>query len=522
MGLFLDGDSDTGCYQRRPGRRRIAGVQEGQTSSGPGRRPKDEMKIMLRNYVLRVGGVLRCLSSASGSNKPTTNNPLCIVGQRGTTITNVVLPDFDLKERLRQGKLRRSLLLRGQDEAYVDQRFELLKRGVDYIEYLTSERNKVAAIFEKRRALREKEGNGTLDEAEQAELAGLEKDLPVLGKQKRELNESLWDVEEMTIEDFLNLPNDLLPIIQEQQDVFRVGEMPKFNFSPKGHVDLAGEDLVYGRGSDEFAAPYLIGPLAELEMTLSKEIQRHLLSSGLFSMLAGPDLAKSVVVEGCGVDFADVSETLALEETGAFERRETGQAMHLVGNASLFSMVAFFCKNVVLNPSLLPMKVFCVGRQYRGPTSKEDGSKKGLFSTQQSTAAYFLDVTAYDAAHDLKRLENFVQLAKTFYETLGIPVRATVCSPRGLSKAEAHRVDIEAFSPAENDFVKVGNLSVYGDYLSKRMMLKAEKNDKELLNLRLIGGTFANITKLIGCLVECKQDDSGNYCSGLKRWLLSV
>ena len=70
--------------------------------------------------------------------------------------------------------------------------------------------------------------------------------------------------------------------------------------------------------------------------------------------MSNPDLAKSVAVEGCGLDFVDPSSTYTLGETVEFGPRAGGQAMHLVGGASLTPFASFFSKNVVKNPNLLP------------------------------------------------------------------------------------------------------------------------------------------------------------------------
>ena len=68
------------------------------------------------------------------------------------------------------------------------------------------------------------------------------------------------------------------------------------------------------------------------------------------------------------------------------------------------------------------------------------------------------------------------------------------------------------FSFGESEFIEVGNVSVYGDFLSKRMMLKAvEKEGEVLRDLRTVGGTLIDVTKAIGCLVEARQSQDGSY-----------
>ena len=57
------------------------------------------------------------------------------------------------------------------------------------------------------------------------------------------------------------------------------------------------------------------------------------------------------------------------------------------------------------------------------------------------------------------------------------------------------------FSPSLNDFVEVGDVATYDDYLSKRLMLKYDDGAK-MRNLFVVSGTVLNITKVIACIVE--------------------
>ena len=57
------------------------------------------------------------------------------------------------------------------------------------------------------------------------------------------------------------------------------------------------------------------------------------------------------------------------------------------------------------------------------------------------------------------------------------------------------------FAPSLNDFIEVGDVATYDDYLSKRLMLKCESGTK-MRNLFVVSGTVVNITKVIACIVE--------------------
>lgn len=179
--------------------------------------------------------------------------------------------------------------------------------------------------------------------------------------------------------------------------------------------------------------------------------------------------------------------------------------MHLVGGSSLYPFVAFFCKNLVIRPSVLPQAYVNIGRRYQ-PVNF-DNSARDLFNTQQSTSAFLFNV-GQGTDTDLQ-FQSLLATMKEFYEKLGIHFRTVErCAPT-LESAEMYRVSFEMWAPSRGDYIEVGHLSDFGDFLSKRMMLKSQDEQKNLQDLHVIAGEVLNVPKVIGCTVECSQDASG-------------
>ncbi len=457
-------------------------------------------RLCCRALGLRLPAPPRTRARASGRRLASTkarNYPLFVTGDRGTNTTCVVIPDLDHHQRLGE-ELARSLRLRNQ-QGHFD--LERLRKGLEYLRYFQGEEERLEAeaqeLVEERKALDAEE--------EKEKVSELVSRTRKLRRKIQLVKRDRWAVEESVAIPLLELPNVVSSSCPEKEEKVLVsrGTWPA-EASGKGHVELAGESLEFS----PFAAssPYLMDGLARAELDLSERAQELLLAEGFF-MMANPDLAKSVAVEGCGGDFSDPGETLALRETVEFGRRETGQAMHLLGGASLAPFVSFFSKNVVKNPSLLPRSFFCVGRHY-APLSASPTAPLSLFSTQQSTAVEIFTLSADD--DDDKVLAGIVNAVDKFYsEHSGLPHFRLVdrCAHR-LGRAESRRISVEAPAPGLGSYVEVGSVSCYGDYLARRMMLKASQKqspegEEELLNLRAFGGTLVDVTKLIGCLLEC-------------------
>ena len=103
---------------------------------------------------------------------------------------------------------------------------------------------------------------------------------------------------------------------------------------------------------------------------------------------------------------------------------------------------------------------------------------------------------------------DLLRILENFYSShSGLPhFRLVSRSPRHLaSRGASLRVSVEAPAPGLGGYVEVGSLSCYGDYLARRMTLKQEGEPGRLQNLRVVAGTMVDVTKLLGCLLECRQ-----------------
>ena len=72
------------------------------------------------------------------------------------------------------------------------------------------------------------------------------------------------------------------------------------------------------------------------------------------------------------------------------------------------------------------------------------------------------------------------------------------------------------YSPYLKEYVEIGHIATYGDFLSRRLMLVNEQQMKSNLGyedmneLYILSGTFMNITKMIGCVIENCQSAESN------------
>jgi hypothetical protein len=116
---------------------------------------------------------------------------------------------------------------------------------------------------------------------------------------------------------------------------------------------------------------------------------------------------------------------------------------------------------------------------------------------------------------------ELTRLMYNLYEKFRLPYRIRNCSSDKLRSYESMRLDYELFLPSTNSYVCVGSISLIGDYLSRRLMMRHKKvkdekkisatDDQDLPRetkfnyIQMIHVQVVDVDMLIKCYVEKEQ-----------------
>ena len=417
--------------------------------------------------------VIKRFCSASASPLRST---LCIVGPNASKVVRKLIPDVNVPQVISEGPQAQKENL----QARKIKDTELCRMTVDDIhsslKTYQEASEKMANIVKER------------------ELATQEyKELPydvTFDKMKaikilyKEQQKKLWEAEENAFVPYLKLPNLLdLSVPKEDTEIFN-NEMSEGNAT-----NIDSDEVV----TNELSNLFLKGNIALEELELLRKAQ-HFLADSDFEIIAPPDIVKNHILEGFDPKaFEDPSPYFNLAKSSDFGHVSSGLGAHLAGSASTLAMLTYFVKNILQNPSVLPLKYYSIGRKYwpmesQAPrlANSEQSSAAGLLALNSSTEQ--LDSTFDEIIQDLKR----------FYDDVGISYRLVSMSAEKLNLAESLRIELQMWSSSKNDFIKVAELSKHSEYLSKRLALKYNESS-ELCNLHIISGTFVDVYKVLSC-----------------------
>ncbi|KAG6449731.1 hypothetical protein O3G_MSEX006208 [Manduca sexta] len=307
----------------------------------------------------------------------------------------------------------------------------------------------------------------------------------------KKIKSPLWSAEETAIVEALKLPNYLHKRTPDNENTILYTHLNQPSNREKNHLKI-GQDLniINFKKNENY---YLKGDAAVFELG-AKFYFSHLLKENKFIQFSNPDFVKSVVVEGCGMEHTSPDTSFILHHNED-SKVSVDSRLHLTGGGSLCSFMAYHAKNVIYSKAL-PLKYFAMGRQYNPSPSDEDS----LFHVSQSSVIEVFGVTK--TADDLDAiLEELIQFLKQSYSSLGVHFRLCILPADELNMWESLRVTVEMYSTSLDKYVEVANVSLSGDFISKRLLFMYTEN-KENKFTHIVSGTLLNVPKFLGCLLE--------------------
>ncbi|KAI0229887.1 hypothetical protein LSAT2_019701 [Lamellibrachia satsuma] len=110
--------------------------------------------------------------------------------------------------------------------------------------------------------------------------------------------------------------------------------------------------------------------------------------------------------------------------------------------------------------------------------------------------------------------EDYKNILWRFYCQMEIPVRLMTVGSSHLEQSEAARTDIKVWMPSVQSYVKVADVKMCRDFVSRRLMMKCAKNVKHIENeqfLHTVHGTAVCVPSLLAAIMENRQTQTGEF-----------
>lgn len=378
-------------------------------------------------------------------------------------------------------KVRQGVAAKNYDTTIVDEVLHLdgqHRKLMQEVQALQAERNRVA-----------KEKN--IEEGRQV-------------KQKlKQLEPKLEKAEKDFLEKFSmipNLPADDVPIGQGEDqnvEVHKWGEIPKFNFEAKDHVQIGKDlDLIdFDSGAKVSGSQFyfLKNEAVILEFAIIQYGLEALLKKGFIPMIT-PDLATSRYYLGTGYNpKGEEAQTYTIE----------GHDLGLIATAEV-TMAGYHADQILVEKTL-PLKYAAVSHAFRQEAGAYGKYSKGLYRVHQFTK---LEMFAYTTQEQSKKVhQEFLAIEEDLLQGLKIPYRVLEMCTGDLGAMASKKYDLEAWMPGRNDYGEVTSTSNTTDYQARNLNVRYQSKDRNLYAHMLNGTAFAISRTLIAILENNQQED---------------
>jgi seryl-tRNA synthetase len=288
----------------------------------------------------------------------------------------------------------------------------------------------------------------------------------------------------------------------ENEEIKKVGKVPKFNFKIKDHIELGLElDLI-----DLDTAAKTTGArfyyLKNEAVLLSQALQRFAIDRLLkknYTLIQTPYMLNKAALEG-GVNLSEFEDTIYKIEN---------EDLYLIGTSE-HPLVALK-KDQLLDEKELPLKICGISACFRKELGTHGRDDKGIFRVHQFNKVE--QIVYCRPEESSKYFDEMQKNAEEMFKELGIPFRVVRICTGDIGNKQALQYDIEAWMPGQKDgkgaYREVTSCSNCTNYQAVTLNTKFKRKTGEKEYVHLLNNTAVTDTRPIVAILENFQTKSG-------------
>ena len=367
-----------------------------------------------------------------------------------------------------------------------DERLKILKE----VEDLRAEVNKVSNDI-----VRDQDGAHKMQLIE--EMRGVKEDI----KLKEDKLKTIMEEWQKMMLQVPNVPDISVPdgaSDAENQEVKVWGEKPKFEFTPKNHVEIMEKlgmlDLARGTKVAGFRGYFLKGDGALLQFALWQFVQDFFLQKGGFVPMIVPSLIKKEIFLGTGY--------LPQGEEDLYKTQDND---YLSGTAEVAMMGHYM--NEIIDKKDLPIKMLGFSDAFRREAGSHGKDTKGILRVHEFYK--FEQVVLCEASHieSVKFHEEIQRNTEEITEALGLSYHVVANCGGDLGLGQVKKYDIEVWLPSENTYRETGSASYFHDFQTRRLNIRYKDDDGKMKFVHSLNNTALSGRPLIAIVENYQQAD---------------
>jgi seryl-tRNA synthetase len=317
-----------------------------------------------------------------------------------------------------------------------------------------------------------------------------------------------------------NLLHETVPQGKDENDNVQIrawGNIPKFTFTPKGHIDLGlALDIVDIERAGKISGArffYLKREAVLLDNALINFAIDEMVKKG-YIPIEPPYLMRRKPYEGVIAlsDFEDVQYKIENED------------LYLIATAE--HPVAAMYMDEVLKTEDLPLRFVGLSTNFRKEAGAHGKDTRGIFRTHQFNK---VEQFVFSKPKDSWKIhEELIHNAEELTQKLGLPYRVVNVCTGDIGTVAAKKYDIEIWMPAQDAYRETISCSNCTDFQARRLNIRYREKEGEgpkgfvhTLN----SSALATGRTIVAILENCQQEDGSiiipevlrKYMGGIKK-----
>jgi len=403
------------------------------------------------------------------------------------------------------------------DIKFIREKTSFLKKAVK-ARNMTVDIDEILAIDDERRlllgnveALKQKRNTAS------TEISRLKKDgedtnaliseMGSISQKIKELDKKLGDIDKKLHQKLLlvpNIPHKTTPIGKTEKDNVEIkkwGEMPKFNFTPKPHWEIAKHlDIL-----DFERAAKIAGSHFPLYKGLGARLER-----ALINFMLDIHTKKHGYKE---VSTPFIANRLSMTGTGQLPKMEEDMYRCEIDDFFLIPTAEVPVTNIhreeILKEEDLPICYTAYSPCFRRESGSYGKDTRGLNRVHQFDKVEMVKFVKPENSY--QELESLLENAETILRQLELPYRVIVLNTTDISFAAAKCYDIEIWGAGQSKYLEVSSCSNFEDFQARRANIRFRRKQTEKVEfVHTLNGSGVALARTVVALLENNQREDGS------------
>ena len=304
-----------------------------------------------------------------------------------------------------------------------------------------------------------------------------------------------------------NVPHFDVPVGKDENDNIEIekkGEIPKFDFKPKSHIELGEKlnmldfDLATKTTGSRFV--FVKDKLAYLERAISNfMLDTHINKNG-YKEISPPLLASENTMFGTG--------QLPKFEEDQFEVKldEGSDRKFLIPTAEV--ILTNMVKDKIIELKSLPMRFVASTPCFRKEAGSYGKDTKGMIRQHQFYKVEMVSIVEQKKC--LEELERMTDCATGILDLLELPYRKIILCTGDMGFSAEKTYDIEIWLPSEEKYREISSCSSCSTFQSVRMKARYKDEKKETLYAGTLNGSGLAVGRTLIAIMENYQQKDGS------------